>query len=402
MAFGTVEQAIQDLRQGKFVVVADDESRENEGDLICAAELVTPDMVNVMLRAKGMICVALEPERVARLGLALQARENTDALRTAYTVSVDAAPQHGVTTGISASDRATSIRIVADPTKGPSDIRLGGHIHPLRARGGGVLQRVGHTEAAVDLCRLAGLTPAGVVCEILEEEGHPMRRDALDRYATTHGLTFITVADLVAHRLTTERLVHRVAEARLPTDIGGADWKVYGYRNDVDDREHVAITYGDLTAADSVLVRMHSKCLTGDVFHSRRCDCGWQLHKSMEAIVAEGRGVIVYLDQEGRGIGLLNKLKAYELQDAGHDTVEANEKLGFAPDLRNYGIGAQILLDLGVRRIRVLTNNPKKLVGLSGYHLEVVDRVHLAAPTTEENAGYLDAKRDKLGHLLST
>ena len=402
MAFGTVEQAIRDLREGKFVVVADDESRENEGDLICAAELVTPDMVNVMLRAKGMICVALEPERVARLGLALQARENTDALRTAYTVSVDAAPQHGVTTGISASDRATSIRVVADPTKGPSDIRLGGHIHPLRARGGGVLQRVGHTEAAVDLCRLAGLTPAGVVCEILDDEGHPMRRDALDRYAATHQLTFITVADLVAHRLMTERLVHRVAEARLPTDIGGADWKVYGYRNDVDDREHVAITYGDLAGADSVLVRMHSKCLTGDVFHSRRCDCGWQLHKAMEVIVAEGRGVIVYLDQEGRGIGLLNKLKAYELQDAGHDTVEANEKLGFAPDLRNYGIGAQILLDLGVRRIRVLTNNPKKLVGLGGYGLEVVGREHLSAPTTDQNAGYLDAKRDKLGHLLST
>jgi len=402
MGFGTVEQAVQDIRAGKFVVVADDESRENEGDLICAAELVTTDMVNFMLRAKGMICVALEPERVARLGLTLQARENTDALRTAYTVSIDAAPQHGVTTGISASDRATTIRIAADPAMGPSDIRLGGHVHPLRARTGGVLQRVGHTETAIDLCRLAGLTPAGVVCEILDEDGHPMRRDALDRYASQHGLTFITVADLVAHRLATERLVHRVAEARLPTDIGGDDWKVYGYRNDVDDREHVAITYGDLTAADSVLVRIHSKCLTGDVFHSRRCDCGWQLHKAMEAIVTEGRGVIVYLDQEGRGIGLLNKLKAYELQDAGHDTVEANEKLGFAPDLRNYGIGAQILLDIGVRRIRLLTNNPKKMVGLGGYHLEIVDRVNLAAPTTDENAGYLDAKRDKLGHLLST
>ncbi|HEX6316607.1 MAG TPA: GTP cyclohydrolase II [Gemmatimonadaceae bacterium] len=402
MGFGTVEQAIRDLRAGKFVVVADDESRENEGDLICAAELVTTDMVNVMLRAKGMICLALEPARVAALGLTLQARENTDALRTAFTVSIDAAAKYGVTTGISASDRATTIRVASDPSKGPADIRTPGHVHPLRARGGGVLQRVGHTEAAVDLCRLAGLTPAGVICEILDEEGHPMRRDALDRYAAANGLTFITVADLVAHRLSTERLVHRVAEARLPTEIGPGDWRIYAYRNDVDDNEHVAITYGDLAGADSVLVRMHSKCLTGDVFHSRRCDCGWQLHKAMEAIVAEGRGVIVYLDQEGRGIGLLNKLKAYELQDAGHDTVEANEKLGFAPDLRNYGIGAQILLDLGVRRIRVLTNNPKKLVGLSGYNLEIVDRVHLAAPTTEENAGYLDAKRDKLGHLLST
>jgi 3,4-dihydroxy 2-butanone 4-phosphate synthase/GTP cyclohydrolase II len=402
MAFGTVEQAISDIREGKFVVVADDESRENEGDLICAAELVTPDMVNVMLRAKGMICLALEPARVASLGLTLQARENTDAMRTAFTVSIDAASKYGVTTGISASDRATTLRVAADPSKGPADIRTPGHVHPLRARGGGVLQRVGHTEAAVDLCRLAGLTPAGVICEILDEAGHPMRRDALDRYASEHGLTFITVADLVAHRLSTERLVHRVAEARLPTDIGNGDWRIFAYRNDVDDHEHVAITYGELSDADSVLVRMHSKCLTGDVFHSRRCDCGWQLHKAMEAIVAEGRGVVVYLDQEGRGIGLLNKLKAYELQDSGHDTVEANEKLGFAPDLRNYGIGAQILLDLGVRRIRVLTNNPKKLVGLGGYGLEVAGRVHLTAPPTDENAGYLDAKRDKLGHLLST
>ena len=402
MAFGTVEQAIRDIRDGKFVVVADDESRENEGDLICAAELVTTDMVNVMLRAKGMICVALQPERVAGLGLPMQARENTDVMRTAFTVTVDAGPQYGVTTGISASDRATSIRVVADPTKGPADIRTPGHINPLRARAGGVLQRVGHTEAAVDLCRLAGRTPAGVVCEILDDEGHAMRRDALDRYATQHGLTFITVADLVAHRLKTDKLVHRVAEARLPTDIGPDDWRIHAYRNDVDDHEHVALSYGDVAGADSVLVRMHSKCLTGDVFHSQRCDCGWQLHRAMEMIAAEGRGVIVYLDQEGRGIGLLNKLKAYELQDAGHDTVEANEKLGFAPDLRNYGIGAQILLDLGVRRIRVLTNNPKKLVGLSGYNLEVVDRVHLTAPTTDENAGYLDAKRDKLGHLLST
>lgn len=402
MGFGTVEQAIRDIRDGKFVVVADDESRENEGDLICAAQLVTADMVNVMLRAKGMICLALEPARVAALGLPLQARENTDAMRTAFTVSIDAGPQYGVTTGISASDRATTIRVAADPAKGPADIRTPGHVHPLRARGGGVLQRVGHTEAAVDLCRLAGLAPAGVICEILDEDGRPMRRDALDRYAAGLGLTFITVADLVAHRLSTERLVHRVAEARLPTEVGDRDWRIYAYRNDVDDREHVAISYGDLAGADPVLVRMHSKCLTGDVFHSRRCDCGWQLHKAMEAIAAEGRGVVVYLDQEGRGIGLLNKLKAYELQDEGHDTVEANEKLGFAPDLRNYGIGAQILLDLGVRRIRVLTNNPKKLVGLGGYGLEIVDRVHLAAPTTEENAGYLDAKREKLGHLLST
>jgi 3,4-dihydroxy 2-butanone 4-phosphate synthase/GTP cyclohydrolase II len=402
MAFGTVEQAIADIREGKFVVVADDESRENEGDLVCAAELVTTEMVNTMLRAKGMICVALEPGRVSQLGLTFQSAENTEAMGTAFTVSIDAAAPYGVTTGISAADRAMTIRIAADYTKGPADIRKPGHVQPLRARGGGVLQRVGHTEAAVDLCRLAGLTPAGVICEILAEDGHAMRREELDQFATQHGLTFITVADLVAHRLQNERLVHRVAEARLPTDTGDQDWRVYGYRNDVDEREHVAIAYGDVAGADSVLVRMHSKCLTGDVFHSRRCDCGWQLHKAMQAIVEEGQGVIVYLDQEGRGIGLLNKLKAYELQDSGHDTVEANEKLGFPPDLRNYGIGAQILLDLGVRRIRVLTNNPMKLVGLKGYGLEIVDRVHLSAPATDQNAGYLEAKRNKLGHLLST
>lgn len=401
MAFGTIEQAIADIRAGKFVVVADDESRENEGDLVCAAELVTTEMVNTMLQAKGMICVALEPARVAQLGLTMQSAENTEAMRTAFTVSIDATAKYGVTTGISAADRAATLRVAADHSKGPADITKPGHVHPLRARGGGVLQRVGHTEAAVDLCRLAGLAPAGVICEILAEDGRTMRREELDRYSSAHGFTFVTVADLVAYRLTNERLVHRVAEARLPTEIGAQDWRIYAYRNDVDDREHVAIAYGDVEGADNVLVRMHSKCLTGDVFHSKRCDCGWQLHNAMEAITREGRGVIVYLDQEGRGIGLLNKLKAYELQDAGHDTVEANEKLGFAPDLRNYGIGAQILLDLGLRRIRVLTNNPMKLVGLKGYGLEIVDRVHLSAPTTDENAGYLDAKRHKLGHLFS-
>jgi 3,4-dihydroxy 2-butanone 4-phosphate synthase/GTP cyclohydrolase II len=402
MAFGTVAQAIRDIHEGKFVVVADDEDRENEGDLICAAELVTTEMVNFMLRAKGMICLALPSERVTQLGLGMQSDENTEAMRTAFTVSIDAASRHGVTTGISAADRATTIRVAADPTKGPADIRKPGHVHPLRARAGGVLQRVGHTEAAIDLARLAGLNAAAVVCEILAEDGHTMQRDELDRFAQEHELTFITVADLVAHRLTNERLVHRVADARLPLDIGDKDWRIVGYRNDVDDREHVALVYGAPEGSDQVLVRMHSKCLTGDVFHSRRCDCGWQLQTSMEMIAREGRGVVVYLDQEGRGIGLLNKLKAYELQDDGHDTVEANEKLGFKPDLRNYGIGAQILLDLGVRAIRVLTNNPMKLVGLNGYGLEIVERVRISAPSTEENATYLEAKRTKLGHLLST
>lgn len=402
MAFGTVAQAIEDIRNGKFVVVADDEDRENEGDLICAAELVTPDMVNFMLRAMGMICVPLTGERVAQLDLSMQGAVNTEAMKTAFTVSVDGAPSYGVTTGISAADRATTIRLLADPTKGPADIRSPGHIHPLKARQGGVLQRVGHTEAAVDLCRLAGLQPAGVICEILAADGTLMRRDDLDVFARTHGLTFITIADLVAYRLQTERLVERVAEAQLPSDVGGEGWRIVGYGNKVDDREHVALVFGDVAGRENVLTRIHSKCLTGDVFHSRRCDCGWQLHTAMEMIAAEGAGVVVYLDQEGRGIGLLNKLKAYALQDAGHDTVEANEKLGFKADLRTYGIGAQILLDLGVRSMRVLTNNPMKLVGLRGYGLEITDRVPIAAPTTEENAGYLEVKRTKMGHLLNS
>ncbi|MFI5246447.1 MAG: GTP cyclohydrolase II, partial [Gemmatimonadales bacterium] len=315
----------------------------------------------------------------------------------AYTVTVDAAPRFGVTTGISAADQAATIRAAASPNASPSDLRRPGHVHPLRAREGGVLQRVGHTEAAVDLMRLAGLQLAGVICEILKADGATAKRPELERFAQQHGLTFITVAQLVAHRLRTERLVHRVAEARLPTVHG--EFRIIGYRNDVDAHEHVALVYGDVKGGESVLVRMHSKCLTGDVFHSERCDCGWQLHRAMELIARAGRGVIVYLDQEGRGIGLLNKLKAYELQDRGADTVEANERLGFAPDLRNYGIGAQILLDLGLHSIKPLTNNPKKLIGLEGYGLHVDERVPLNAPESEENAGYLETKRRKLGHL---
>jgi 3,4-dihydroxy 2-butanone 4-phosphate synthase/GTP cyclohydrolase II len=400
MPFGTIEQAVTDIRDGKFVVVADDEDRENEGDLICAAQLVTPAMVNFMLKAKGMICLALTGERVDQLGLPPQGDENTEAMRTAFTVSIDAAPRFGVTTGISAADRAKTIQVAVDPATVRSDLRRPGHIHPLRARDGGVLQRVGHTEAAVDLARLAGLYPAGVICEVLNDEGATAKRPDLEKFAEGNGLTFITVAQLVAHRLQNERLVHRVAEARLPTEFG--EWRIVGYRNDVDIHEHVALVYGDISGADDegVLVRMHSKCLTGDVFHSLRCDCGWQLEAAMRMIAKAGRGAIVYLDQEGRGIGLLNKLKAYELQDAGHDTVEANTELGFKPDLRNYGIGAQILLDLGLRNIRVLTNNPMKLVGLEGYGLSVVGKVPIQAPTTEENAGYLEAKRAKLGHIL--
>ena len=395
--FGTIEQAIDDLRHGKFIVVADDEDRENEGDLVGAAEFITPQMVNFLMEAKGMICVALSPARVTQLDLPPMGSENTDALRTAYTVTVDAAPAHGVTTGISASDQATTIRLLATPGTAPSDLRRPGHVHPLRAREGGVLQRVGHTEAAVDLMRLAGLEPAGVICEILTADGSSARRPQLETFAQRHGLTFITVAQLVAYRLRHERLVHREADVRLPTEFG--EFRLVGYRNDVDAREHVALVYGDVADAEDVLVRMHSKCLTGDTFHSIRCDCRWQLHEAMRLVVEAGKGVIVYLDQEGRGIGLLNKLKAYALQDAGADTVEANERLGFAPDLRNYGIGAQILLDLGVSSIRPITNNPRKLVGLEGYGIRLGERVPIVSPPTAENAGYLETKRTKLGHL---
>ena len=400
MPFNSVEQAVADLAAGKLVIVADDEDRENEGDLIGAAQLATPEMINFMIkRAGGLICLALPGERVEQLGLTPMAESNLDEYRTAYTVSVDAGPRFGVTTGISAADRATTIRTIVDPATVAADLRRGGHVFPLRARDGGVLQRVGHTEAAVDLARLARMYPAGVICEILNEDGTTAKRPQLEAFAKQHGLSFITVAQLVAHRLKTERLVHRVAEARLPTEFGA--WKIFGYRNDVDPHEHVAIVYGDVGDGENVLVRMHSKCLTGDVFHSMRCDCGWQLETAMEMIQKEGRGVIVYLDQEGRGIGLLNKLKAYELQDAGADTVEANEQLGFAPDLRNYGIGAQILLDLGLKSIRPITNNPRKMVGLEGYGLHVEDRVPIHAPETAENRDYLIAKHTKLGHLLA-
>mgnify|MGYP002778008927 FL=1 len=404
MAFGTIEQALAELRAGRCIVVADDEDRENEGDLVCAAEFVTAETVNFLLDAKGMICLALTPERCAELDLPLMSDSNTEAMRTAFTVSIDAAPRFGVTTGISAADRAATIRVAADPTSTPRDLRRPGHIHPLRARAGGVLQRVGHTEAAVDLCRLAGLTPAGVICEILNADGSAARRPQLEAFCAKHGLTFITVAQLVAHRLKTERLVHRVADARLPTTRGA--WRVVGYRNDVDAHEHVALVYGPVGQpgddGERVLVRMHSKCLTGDVFHSQRCDCGWQLERAMDMIVEEGRGVIVYLDQEGRGIGLLNKLRAYELQDRGADTVEANERLGFKPDLRNYGIGSQILLDLGVKSIRIMTNNPRKLVGVEGYGLTLLEGVRLIAPESADNAQYLATKRDRLGHLLAS
>ncbi len=400
MGFGTIEQAIDDIRLGRLVLVADDEDRESEGDLVGAAEHVTPAMVNFMAKfGRGLICLTLTPKRTDELGLPQMTEQSSDAYETAFTISIDAAKRFGVSTGISAVDRAKTIQVAIDPATVPQDLRRPGHVFPLRARPGGVLQRVGHTEASVDLARLAGLSPAGVICEVLSEDGTMMRRPRLERFAGEHGLTFVTVAQLVAYRLQNESLVHRVAEARLPTPFG--EFRVVGYENDVDNREHVALVYGEVKGRDSVLVRMHSKCLTGDVFRSNRCDCGPQLHAAMRRIAREGAGVVVYLDQEGRGIGLLNKLKAYQLQDQGHDTVEANEALGFAPDLRNYGIGAQILRDLGLSSIRVLTNNPRKMVGLDGYGLEIAERVPLIIETTDDNRAYLEVKRDKLGHLFA-
>ena len=400
MAFGTIEQAIEDIRQGRLVLVADDEDRECEGDLIGAAAHVTPAMINFMaMHGRGLVCLTLLSERCETLGLPQMTEKNEDSHETAFTISIDAAKRFGVTTGISAADRAKTVQVAIDPATSPSDLRRPGHVFPLRARPGGVLQRVGHTEASVDLARFADLYPAGVICEVLADDGTMMRRPALERFAKHHELTFVTVAQLVAHRLQNERLVHRIAEARLPTSHG--EFRIVGYRNDVDDREHVALVFGEVEGRRDVLVRMHSKCLTGDVFGSHRCDCGLQLQSAMRMIAEAGRGAIVYLDQEGRGIGLINKLRAYELQDGGRDTVEANEALGFAPDLRNYGIGAQILIDLGLSSIRVLTNNPRKMVGLDGYGLEIVERVPLVSDPNDENRAYLQVKRDKLGHLLA-
>ena len=399
MQFDTVEAAIEDIRLGKMVIVADDENRENEGDLVCAAELVTPEIINFMAtHARGLICLSLTAERADALDLRPMTELNTEALGTAFTVSVDAAHRFGVTTGISAWDRATTIKVCMDPASVPGDLRRPGHVFPLRARAGGVLRRVGQTEASVDLARLAGLRPGGVICEILNEDGTMARRPQLEEFARLHGIRFITVAQIVAHRLQRERLVHREAEATLPTPFG--EWRIIAYKNDVDQHEHVAMVKGEVEGVDGALVRMHSECLTGDVFHSMRCDCGEQLDAAMRKIEEEGRGAIVYLRQEGRGIGLINKLRAYTLQDQGLDTVEANEKLGFRPDLRDYGIGAQILLDLGLRNIRILTNNPKKIVGIDGYGLSVTEQVPLGVKPNPHNSDYLRAKRDKMGHLF--
>ncbi len=399
MTFDRVEDAIEDIRQGKLVIVADDEDRENEGDLVCAASEITPETINFMTKhGRGLICVALTNDRADELGLPLMTDNNTDPQRTAFTVSVDADLRFGVTTGISAHDRAKTIQVLVDPETRPHDLRRPGHIFPLRARAGGVLRRVGQTEAAVDLARLAGLPAAGVICEILKEDGTMARRPELEEVAKEHGLKFITVAQLVSFRLARERLVRRIAEAELPTEFG--DFRIIGYANVVDQRDHVALVKGDLTGKRDVLVRMHSECLTGDVFGSKRCDCGEQLHAAMRQIDEEGAGVIVYLKQEGRGIGLANKLRAYDLQDQGRDTVEANEVLGFKADLRDYGLGAQILLDLGLTSIRLLTNNPRKVVGLEGYGLEITGRAPIQVEAGDFNREYLATKRTKLGHIL--
>jgi 3,4-dihydroxy 2-butanone 4-phosphate synthase/GTP cyclohydrolase II len=399
MSFDRVEDAIQDIRDGRIVIVADDEDRENEGDLVCAASLVTPEIINFMAtHGRGLICLALTPERADELDLRQMADVNTEAQGTAFTISVDAAARFGVTTGISAADRARTIQVCVDPASRPSDLRRPGHVFPLRSRPGGVLRRVGQTEASVDLARLAGLPAAGVICEILNSDGTMARRPELEAFAHEHGLRFITVAQIIAYRLASERLVHRAAEANIPTPTG--EWKMVAYRNDVDQHEHVAMVMGDVAGKEDVLVRMHSECLTGDVFHSLRCDCGEQLERAMKAIEAEGEGVIVYLRQEGRGIGLVHKLRAYALQETGLDTVQANEALGFRPDLRDYGIGAQILIDLGLSSIRILTNNPKKIVGLEGYGLSVTGQLPLRVEPNPHNEGYLSTKRDKMGHTL--
>jgi 3,4-dihydroxy 2-butanone 4-phosphate synthase/GTP cyclohydrolase II len=397
MPFCSVEDAIQDIREGRMLIVVDDENRENEGDLVMAAEKVTPEALNFMeTHARGWICVPLTPERLDDLDLPLMVMRNTTRLGTAFTVTVDA--RHGTTTGISVADQATTIRALVDAGTRPNDMLRPGHVRPLRYQPGGVLKRAGHTEATVDLARLAGLMPAGILCEIKNEDGSMSRLPELMQFAARHALRILTIADLIKYRRRTEMLVHRAASVTMPTAYGV--FTAHAYESSVDPRAYLALVMGEIHPEDEVLVRVHSSCLTGDVFHSLRCDCGNQLHLALERIRSEGKGVLLYLEQEGRGIGLVNKLKAYELQEEGVDTVEANHRLGLPADQRDYGIGAQILYDLGVRKMRLLTNNPSKRAAIDGYGLTVVERIPLVTTANPLNQRYLETKRDKLGHLL--
>ena len=394
-----IEAALEDIRQGKMVVLVDDEDRENEGDLTMAAEKVTPEAINFMAKyGRGLICLSLTEEKLNELRLPMMVSENTSRFQTAFTVSVDA--RKGVTTGISAADRATTILAAVDENTKPEDLVSPGHVFPLRARSGGVLVRTGQTEGSVDLARLAGLKPAGVICEIMKDDGTMARMPDLLIFAKEHELKIITIADLIKYRLNKESLVRRIVTATIPTKYGGV-FTAIAYENDVDPYHHIALVKGEIQPEDTVLVRVHSQCLTGDVFGSKRCDCEEQLHTAMAMVEKEGKGVIVYMRQEGRGIGLVNKLRAYCLQDIGKDTVEANEALGFKADMRDYGIGAQILADLGLHKIRLMTNNPRKIIGLEGYGIEVLERVPIETRPHQENIEYLKAKAKKMGHLLS-
>lgn len=395
--FDSIDSVIADLRKGRMVIVTDDADRENEGDLIMAAQFITPQAVNFMAKfGRGLICVPTTSDRLQQLGIDRMVHQNRESFKTDFQVSVDATK--GITTGISAADRAETIRIMGDPTAVPNDLVAPGHVFPLRAKAGGVLQRAGHTEAAVDLVSMAGCRPIGVICEIMNDDGTMARLPELRKFARKHKLKICTIADLIQHRRSSEKLVERMEVVKMPTDYGEFD--LYLYRSKLDNQHHLALVTGDLTQKKPVLVRVHSECLTGDVFGSRRCDCGPQLHAAMQQVAAAGAGVIVYMRQEGRGIGLAAKIKAYKLQEQGYDTVEANQKLGFSMDLREYGLGAQILADLGIKSIRLLTNNPRKLVGLEGYGLKIVEQVPIKIKPNPHNARYLKTKRDKMGHLL--